>query len=115
MSKVIKHWFKHDFYTSNNNKIVKLDYKYPIVGYGIFFKLVEQLYQNDGLIEYDLDFLSHSLNYDREIIGSVINDFGLFNVQENYITNQRVFEGIKEITSKSEKARRSAMIRHYDN
>ena len=112
MSKVIKHWFKHDFYTSNNNKIVKLDYKYPVVGYGVYFKIIEMLYQNDGLVEYDLDFLSHALNYDREVIESVLNDFGLFNIHESYITSKRVIDGIREITSKSEKARNSANIRH---
>ena len=114
MSKVIKHWFKHDFYTSNNNKIVRLDYKYPVVGYGVYFKIIEMLYQNDGLLEYDLDFISHALNYDVEVIQSVLNDFGLFNIEENYITSQRVLDGIKEITAKSEKARRSAMIRHHE-
>ena len=114
MSKVIKHWFKHDFYTSNNKKIVRLDYKYPVVGYGVYFKIIEMLYQNDGLLEYDLDFLSHALNYDVEVIQSVLNDFGLFNIEEDYITSQRVLDGIKEITAKSEKARRSAMIRHHE-
>ena len=82
MSKVIKHWFKHDFYSSNNNKIVKLDYKYPVVGYGVYFKIIEMLYQNDGLVEYDLDFLSHALNYDREGMSvkslSVFSKFRLF-------------------------------------
>ena len=112
MSKVIKHWFKHDFYSSNNNKIVKLDYKYPVVGYGVYFKIIEMLYQNDGLVEYDLDFLSHALNYDREVIESVLNKFNLFNIEDGYILSERVTEGLIEITSKSEKARNSANIRH---
>ncbi len=113
MSKVIKHWFKHDFYTSNNNKIVRLDYKYPIVGYGIFFRIVELLYQNNGCIEYDLPFLSYYLNYDVDVIKSVLNDFSLFVIEDGAIMNERVTEGLIEITSKSEKARNSANIRHH--
>ena len=97
---------------SNNNKIVKLDYKFPVVGYGVYFKIIEMLYQNDGLVEYDLDFLSHALNYDKEVIESVLNKFNLFNIEDGYILSERVTEGLIEITSKSEKARNSANIRH---
>jgi len=56
MSKIKKHWFKHDFYTCMDQKMQRLDFKYPVVGYGIFFKIIELLYQNNGKLEYDLDF-----------------------------------------------------------
>ena len=112
MSEIKKHWFKHDFYTCNDHKMQKLDFKYPIIGYGIFFKVVEMLYQNDGKIEYDLDFISHSLNYKKEIVLSVLSDFDLFLIQDNLLFNKRVTRSILEITEKSEKARASANRRH---
>ena len=31
MSEIKKHWFKHDFYTCNDHKMQKLDFKYPII------------------------------------------------------------------------------------
>lgn len=112
MSEIKKHWFKHDFYTCNDHKMQKLDFKYPIIGYGIFFKVVEMLYQNDGKIEYDLDFISHSLNYKKEIVLSVLSDFDLFLTQDDFLSNKRVTRSILEITEKSEKARASANRRH---
>jgi hypothetical protein len=112
MSEIKKHWFKHDFYTCNDHKMQKLDFKYPIIGYGIFFKVVEILYQNDGKIEYDLDFISHSLNYKKEIVLSVLSDFDLFVIQDDFLFNIRVTRSILEITEKSQKARASANKRY---
>ena len=66
------------------------------------------LYQNDGKIEYDLEFITHSLNYKKEKVLSVLSDFDLFEVQDGFLSNKRVLRAIKEITEKSEKARASA-------
>jgi uncharacterized protein YdaU (DUF1376 family) len=109
-----KHWFKHDFYTCNDQKMQRLDFKYPIIGYGIFFKVVELLYQNNGKLEYDLDFISFTVKYDKDVINSVLNDFDLFSIEDEVLYNKRVLESIKEITEKSEKARASAN-RRYGN
>lgn len=114
MNEIKKHWFKHDFYTCNDHKMQKLDFKYPIIGYGIFFKVVEMLYQNNGKMEYDLDFISHSLNYGKETVLSVLKDFDLFLVEDKTLSNKRVTNAIKEIAEKSEKARASAN-RRYGN
>jgi hypothetical protein len=72
------------------------------------------LYQNDGKIEYDLEFITHSLNYKKEKVLSVLSDFDLFEVQDGFLSNKRVLRAIKEITEKSEKARASAN-RRYGN
>ena len=112
MNKVKRHWFKHDFNTCVDQKMLKLDFKYPVVGYGIFFKVVEWLYQNDGKIEYDLDFISSIIRYDKDVINSVLNDFDLFTIEDEVLYNNRVLESIKEITEKSEKARASANSRY---
>jgi len=92
-------------------KIKKLNAKYPVIGYGIFFRIVELLYQSDGKLEYDLDFLAMELNYDKETIKRVVEDFELFNVTDQVITNRRVTEGLREITEKSGKAKASADAR----
>jgi hypothetical protein len=90
----------------------KLDFKYPVVGYGIFFKVVELLYQNDGKLEYDLDFISHTVNYDKDVVESVLNDFNLFSLMDGGLMSGRVYESIKEISDKSNKARNNALKRY---
>jgi hypothetical protein len=90
----------------------KLDFKFPVVGYGIFFKVIEILYQNNGSLDYDLDFISFSLNYDKEVVEAVLKDFNLFVIEDEVLTSNRVLISIKEITEKSEKARASANKRY---
>ena len=70
------------------------------------------LYQNNGKLEYDLDFISFAISYDKDVINSVLNDFDLFTIQDEVFYNNRVLESIKEITEKSEKARASANSRY---
>ena len=48
------------------------------------------------------------------MINSVLNDFDLFTIEDEVLSNKRVLESIKEITEKSEKARASAN-RRYSN
>ena len=69
------------------------------------------LYQQDGELENDIDFLAHNLNYDKEIVRTVIEDFELFVVDDNIITNNRVQEGLKEITEISKKRSKSSKTR----
>jgi len=69
------------------------------------------LYQQDGELENNIDFIAHNLNYDKETIKSVIEDFDLFKFDDDIITSNRVLEGLKEITEISKKRSKSAKIR----
>jgi len=50
----------HDFTTSDDIKIIKMEGKLGIVSYAVFWKLIEKLgIANDYELEYDLKVLSH--------------------------------------------------------
>jgi hypothetical protein len=113
MVKLENHWFKHDITASNDNKIQKLEFKHGLIGYAIFFKLVEVLMLNNGKIEYDLDMLAYQIKCkDTKALEAVLKDFNLFQIEDNTISNDRVTRQLQGITEKSEKARRSAQVRH---
>ena len=88
------------------------------VGYAVYFKLIEQLYLNDGKLEYNNTKIAWRLRApdDKEtlqMISSVIEDFGLFKFDENnLIYSPRALNGLEEILSKSKKAKDSALKRH---
>jgi hypothetical protein len=119
MSKLEKHWFKHDMNASQDSKLQKLEFKYPLKGYAIFFKLVEVLMLNDGSVENNLEMLSYQLRVDDlEMLRAVVNDYGLFVVDDAIISNDRVLNQLSEITQKSSKAKESAIKKHtgdYEN
>lgn len=116
--KLEKHWFKHDISASSDNKIAELEMSHGFVGYAVYFKLIEQLYLNDGKLEYNNAKIAWRLRApdDKEtlqMISSVIEDFGLFKFDENnLIYSPRALSGLEEILSKSKKAKDSALKRH---
>ena len=116
--KLEKHWFKHDISASSDNKIAELEMNHGFVGYAVYFKLIEQLYLNDGKLEYNNAKIAWRLRApdDKEtlqMISSVIEDFGLFKFDKNnLIYSPRALSGLEEILSKSKKAKNSALKRH---
>ena len=89
------------------------------VGYAVYFKLIEQLYLNDGKLENNNVKIAWRLRApnDKEtlqMISSVIEDFGLFEFDKTktIFHSPRALSGLEEILSKSKKAKDSALKRH---
>ena len=109
MNKFKKHWFNHDMNASQDTKLQKLEFKHGLPGYAIFFKLVEVLHLNNGSVENNLEMLRFHLRIgDLEVLRAVVNDYGLFVVDDAIITSDRVLKQLSEMTQKSGKARESA-------
>lgn len=111
------HWFKHDFTASSDNKIIKLESRLGLKGYAVFWKLLEQIYLNEGCLEYNLEELLFTFRLEnnesnKEIIASVINDFDLFKIDDSGFFNVRAQEYLEYVLSKSKKATESAKKRY---
>ena len=111
------HWFKHDFTASSDNKIIKLESKLGLKGYAVFWKLLEQIYLNEGSLEYNLEELIFTFRLEnsqgnKELIASVINDFDLFKIDDSGFFNVRAQEYLEYVLSKSKKASESAKKRY---
>ncbi len=111
------HWFKHDFTASSDNKIIKLESKLGLKGYAVFWKLLEQIYLNEGRLEYNLEELLFTFRLEnnesnKELIPSVINDFDLFKIDDTGFFNVRALEYLEYVLSKSKKASESAKKRY---
>lgn len=105
-------YFSHDYNARNDFKLKKLLFKIGVQGIGIYWCLVEMLYENGGSIEVDnIPIIAEDLRTNEELINSVINDFGLFEIVDGYIINQSVNKRMGIRAEKSEKARESAKKR----
>ena len=71
-------YFSHDYNARSDERIRRLLWKHGMVGYGLFWAIVEDLYQNDNRLMLDIDRLAHEYRSDKSILESVINDFDLF-------------------------------------
>lgn len=104
-------YFSHDYNARNDPKIKRLLAKHGMAGLGIFWAIIEDLYNNANALPTDYDSIAFDLRTDKSIIESVIKDFDLFVIDQFDFGSTSVERRLNERNAKSEKARNSANIR----
>ena len=77
-------YFSHDYNARNDEKIKMLIRKHGMVGYGVFWAIVEDLYNNANALRTDYDGIAYDLRLHSDIVKSVVNDFDLFEIYGDY-------------------------------
>lgn len=108
MSKKDTFYFSHDYNSRNDIKIKKLMSKHNILGYGVFWAIIEDLYQNANALPTDYDSIAFDLRVDSNLVKSIINDFELFVIKDGFFGSESVERRLNERSEKSLKARESA-------
>jgi hypothetical protein len=104
-------YFSHDYNARNDEKIKRLIRKHGMIGYGIFWSIVEDLYNNANALRTDYEGIAYDLRSDCEIVASVVNDFDLFIFNGDFFGSNSVQERLDQRNNKSESARKSASYR----
>ena len=104
-------YFSHDYNARNDEKIKRLIRKHGMQGYGVFWSIVEDLYNNANALRTDYEGIAYDLRSDSEIVASVINDFDLFIFNDDFFGSNSVQERLNQRNTKSESARKSASYR----
>ena len=71
-------YFSHDYNARSDDKIKNLIRKHGVAGYGIFWCIIEDLYNNANALRLDYEGIAYDLRADCETIKSIINNFDLF-------------------------------------
>jgi len=108
------YWFSHDYNARSDSKIKKLIAKLGMEGYGAFWAIVEDLYNNANALHLDCDCIAYDLHVDCETIKSIIHDFELFVISEEKVSSNSVQRRIDERNNKSIKASTAAKKRWAD-
>lgn len=101
-------YFSHDYNSRNDEKIKFLLRKYGLVGYGLFWAIIEDLYNNANALRTDYDGIAYDFRIDAEVVRGVINDFDLFVFEGDTFGSLSVQSRMDARDSKSIKARESA-------
>jgi len=102
-------YFSHDSNSRHDPKIIKLRMKLGWQGYGIFWALIELLRdQKEYCMRLDYESIAYALQTDSEIVKSIINDFDLFELSDEFFYSKSLLERMKIKDERSEKARESA-------
>lgn len=104
-------YFSHDYNTRTDEKIKTLIRKHGMAGYGIFWSIIEDLYNNANALRIDYDGIAYDLRADCDMVKSIINDFDLFEFNGEYFRSESVEERLNSRNVKSEKARENANSR----
>lgn len=104
-------YFSHDYYARMDPKLIDVQQKLGMEGIGIYWCIVEMLYENNGYLELEYERISYVLRSDSERIRSIINDFQLFTINDVFFFSKTILERLKLREEKSLKASKSIKTR----
>ena len=104
-------YFPHDYNAMQDEKIKMLIRKHGMEGYGIFWGIVEMLYNNANALRTDYEGIAYDMRTNSDKIESIINDFELFVVDGDLFGSESIERRLNERKEKSRKAKESANYR----
>jgi len=105
------YYFSHDYNARFDKKIKSLIRKHSMLGYGCYWAIIEDLYNNANALRTDYEGIAFDLRITVEQAKSIINDFELFEIEGEYFGSKSVERRLNERNEKSAKARESALNR----
>lgn len=101
-------YFQHDSNARNDIKLIKLRRKLGLEGYGLYFCILEMLFEDNNNMCQEYEDIAFSLNCSVEKVKQVIEDFDLFIIDDKCFYSVRLRNFLNEVVNKSKKARQSA-------
>ena len=101
-------YFSHDYNARSDDKIKRLIRKHGMTGYGVYWAIIEDLYNNSNELELDFDGIAFDLRCSAELIESVITEFDLFVIDAKCYGSASVERRLNDRNAKSRKAAESA-------
>lgn len=106
------YYFSHDYNARNDKKLMKLKLKHKMRGIGIYWCLVEMLYEEGGKLSLsDMEVLGNEFREKKNLIEDVIKSFELFENDGEYFWSKSVNGRLSKRFEKSLKASESAQLR----
>lgn len=110
VKKDVEKYFPHDINTRQSREIMKLLLDLSWEGYGIWWAIVEYMHQNQFAVD-DESLLAYELRCDVEIIHKIMNNYGLFHVEEGCYISDRILRNLNYREEKSEERVLAAQIK----
>jgi uncharacterized protein YdaU (DUF1376 family) len=101
----LKEYFRHDYHARNHLKFKALRMAMGLEGIGIYWCLVEMLYEEGGQIMKPLyDSIAFDLHVDKQKVIDVVEKFNLFSHNSDKFFSEKVLLRLKDRKIKSKKA-----------
>ena len=105
--------FPHQFYARNTMQLQQVLMTLGCEGIGIYWCLVEMLHESGGILPLDTGIASaaYQLHIRKEKIEHIVNDYGLFEKNEDHFWSQEIIHHEAAEKDLSEKRRKAAVNR----
>ena len=108
----MKEYFQHDFNARNDRKLVKLAMRHGMAGVGVYWCIVEMLYEESGrIMQSECERIAFELRVECDIVESVVHDFDLFICTENAFESESVNRRIQAQINVMNGAKKAAQSR----
>lgn len=105
-------YFSHDYNARNDLNMKKLFMGEGLSGIGLYWCLVEMLYEKNGYIDLDyIPIIAFDLRTTEEQVNNVIDKYNLFCKNDTHFFSNSVLKRLDLRNEKSEKAKKSANAR----
>lgn len=105
-------WFSHDYNARSDRKMQKLRMKYKMEGIGIYWCIIEMLYEEEGYLNHlEYDRIAFELQTNTECIKSIVNDFQLFDMNDDNFWSDSIIKRLKIRKDKSNQAKEAVRVR----
>lgn len=111
MAKKMRLFFSHDASASRDEKILEMKMDYGARGYGLYWEIVEYLFEQGGTAKYIPKMVSMAINEDVRAVKKFLKDcieiYGLFNTDGEYFWSNRLrseLDRIEDLSTKRSKA-----------
>ena len=105
-------YFSHDYNARNDIKLKKLFMKEGLQGIGLYWCLVEMLYEKGGRVELEyIPIIAFDLRTEEDFVRRIINDYELFERDDIFFYSPSILKRLQIRQDKSEKAKSSANAR----
>ncbi len=104
-------YFSHDYNARHDEKITSLMMEYGMEGYGIFWAIVEDLYNNANVLRTNYKRIAYELRVDEAKVKFIIENFGLFIIDGENFGSLSIQKRLEERAEKSKKAKESVKAR----
>lgn len=109
--KMEKQYFPHDYNARGDENIIALMAEHGMAGYGIYWTLVEKLFEAEGYLELNYKLISFDLRIDVKIVKDIVENFKLFKVKGPKFYSESVLRRLAIRRAKTGKASMAAHSR----
>jgi hypothetical protein len=105
-------YFQHDYNSANDHKILFLRQQFGIEGFGIYWYVIEQLAQNNGILPLKIvPVIAMQIQTSADKVNAVIRNYELFEIQDEAFFSVRLLKQIEYRNQLSEDGRAGALKR----